>query len=159
MKLPKIPSIARGTYVPIKIQQLSSNETRQGDALSSLEYELLDYIHAEGAPNWIQILNAFDPQRQANTVDALLRNLQNHKLIKATSRPPLCRVELTPYGLSVHLIHKESAGANIDHKEHPRNKKQVRTQNVKKIAKVVGWILGVLASIVTVIQFVILVIS
>ena len=164
MKLPKIPSIARGTYIPIKIQQqLSSNETRQGDALSSLEYELLDYIRTERSPEWIQVLNAFDPQKQVNTVDALLKNLLDKGLIQQTSwpsSPPHCRVRLTPHGLSVCLMHLESVEhAKVDHEEHPRNISQDRTQNLKKVAKVVSWILGILASIVTVIQFVMLAIG
>ena len=164
MKFPKIPSIARGTYIPIKIQQqLSTNEMRQGDALSSLEYELLDYIHTERSPEWIQVLNAFDPQKQVNTVDALLKNLLDKGLIQQTSwpsSPPHCRVRLTPHGLSIFLIHLESVEhAKVDHKEHPRSKKQEWKQNLNKIAKVVGWIFGVLASIAAVIQFVMLIIG
>lgn len=164
MKLPKIPSIARGTYLPIKIQQqLSANEMRQGDALSSLEYELLDYIRTERSPEWTQVLNAFDPQKQVNTVDALLKNLLDKGLIQQTSwpsSPPHCRVRLTPHGLSVCLIHLESVEhAKVDHEEHLRDKSQERKYDWKKIALAVGWFVGLIAGLVAIIDFAIRVIG
>lgn len=126
--------------------------------MTKLEYELLNYIRIERAPKWIAVLNAFDPQLQAVTVDSLLQNLLEKELIRKTdiiSKPPHCRVELTPCGLSVCLEHLEStAQTNVDHEEHQRDEAQKRKINWKAIIAAIAGLLGIAASIATILDFV-----
>lgn len=172
MKTPKIPNIASGSYVPPKIQQqIWTADSRQDIKdpqyqlypLSKLEYDLLDYIRTQRSPEWIQVLNAFDPQKQVNTVDALLKNLLDKGLIQPTSwpsSPPHCRVRLTPHGLSVCLMRLESVEhAKVDHEEHLRDKRQERKYDWKKIARALGWFVGLIAGLVAIIDFAIRVIG
>lgn len=128
------------------------------DSVTKLEYELLNYIRIEGTPKWTTVLNAFDPQLQAVTVDSLLQNLLEKELIRKTdiiSKPPHCQVELTPCGLSVCLEYLEStAQTNVDHEEHQRDEAQKRKINWKAIIGAIAGLLGIAASIATILDFV-----